>query len=54
MEKEHKIKQEWESVRLRKEVVDAVRENKKKTGCSVSRFFEDAALARLKNGAKEV
>ncbi len=44
--KEKKI--EYESVKLNKEVVDLVRDNKKKTFVPISIFFENAAKEKLK------
>ena len=43
-----KIKDTHESVKIRKEVVSMVREDKKKTNVSISGFFELAALEKLK------
>lgn len=41
-------KTEYESVKINKEVVTLVRENKKKNRIPISAFFETAALKELK------
>lgn len=43
-----KQKKEYESVKIAKEVVDKVREDKKTTGVPVSTFFYQAAVEKLK------
>lgn len=43
---------EWESVKLKKEIIDLVRQNKEKTGVPVSTFFEQAAFEKLKKQKK--
>ena len=39
---------EYESVKIRKEIVNLVRENKKKNFVPISIFFENAAVKELK------
>lgn len=41
-------KVEYESVKIKKEIVEMVRENKKKTRISITGFFETLALKELK------
>ncbi len=42
---------EYESVKIKKEVVNRVRAHKDLTGISISAFFEKAAEDKLSNGA---
>lgn len=42
-------KTEYESVKIKKSIVDQVRNNKKSTGVPVSVFFEQAAEEKLSN-----
>lgn len=44
---------ETESYKLRKTIMDRVRENKKVTGTSIQRFIEDAIEEKLLNDAKQ-
>lgn len=43
---------ELESIKLKKEIVDKVRDNKKKTGTPIGFFFEQAALEKLLSKVK--
>jgi len=43
---------EYESVKIRRDIVDMVRENKKKTRVPISAFFETSALKQLKQKSK--
>ena len=44
----NKIKVIYESVKIRKDVIDMVREEKRKTKVSIGGFFELAAIEKLK------
>jgi len=48
MGKKVEKKIEYESVKINKQIVGLVRENKKKTRIPISAFFENAALKELK------
>lgn len=48
MGKKKELKIEYESVKINKEIVDMVRDNKKKTYVPISIFFENAAKKELK------
>ncbi len=44
---------EFESVKIKKPIVDKVRKNKEKTGVPVATFFEQAAEEKLKKVPKK-